>query len=337
MFKLMTKIQNYQIKISRVFLILFALGGCTSQYSRNAIENEDFLIITANNKDTFETLASEFLGDSTSAELLLRFNPGVELSQGVRIAIPKQNLNNSHVFFDGYQTIPILCYHQFTDSKTARSRMVVPIHEFKEQMSYLADNNFNVISLTQYKKFIDGDIALPKKSVVITVDDGYRSFLEFALPILEEYKFPSTVFVYPEFIGGRLSLTWDEVKQLEKNSIVSIESHSTTHSNLSKKSRSESLENYKKRLKGEVKNADKILKSRIGKRPTFFAYPYGDSSTQLIDILNEQNYDLAFTVKRGSNSAFSSRYMLNRNMIFGGHSLNEFKRVLAIFKRVDLL
>lgn len=319
-----------------LLLIVLFLSGCSLIYKRDLVENEDFFVITANSSDSYESLARKYLGDASQASLIEQFNPTIKLQNGSRIAIPKHSIRPGGFYSNGYQNIPILCYHQFTTAKTSSNRTVVPVDEFRSQMAYLYENNFNIIDLEQLRQFIDGEIDLPKKSVVITVDDGYKSFLDLAFPILQDYNFHSTMFVYPDFVGGRLSLSWDQIRELERHDLVSIESHSKTHSNLSVKGGNESLSQYKARLRNEVVLTDKILKREIGRSSSFFAYPFGDSSEQLIQILKAQDYALAFTVKRGSNAAFSSRYLLHRSMIFGDHSLDEFKKNLKTFSKVSL-
>lgn len=316
-------------------LALLILGGCSSTHNRHPLENTQFLVITASYQDSYASLAEEYLGSSSKAELIKRLNPDMQIKHGSRIAIPLTNTNRSAVFEDGYQSVPILCYHQFTKDSKGRTKMVVPLSEFKWQMEYLYKNNYNVIDLKELKSFIDGDIALPRKTVVITVDDGYKSFYDVAFPVLQKYGFKATVFVYLDFVSGRLALSWKEVKKLENNSLISIESHSKTHRNLSVKQKGESLAQYNAKLRDEVLNTEKIFKNKLSHQTRFFAYPFGDASEQLIDLLEERDYHLAFTVERGNNSTFSSRYQLNRNMVYGGQSFEQFKQSLIAFSKVD--
>jgi peptidoglycan/xylan/chitin deacetylase (PgdA/CDA1 family) len=252
------------------------------------------------------------------------------------VAIPRQTVNRSAVFSNGYQTVPILCYHQFTQDKKGRIRMVVPEHEFKEQMAYLYNNGYTVVPLSDVGLFIRGKKQLPDKSVVITIDDGYKSYMEIALPILEKYNFYSTMFVYPEFVGAGIALKWRDVKKLNEHALVDIQSHSKTHDSLSRKPLGESDEDYQLRLTSEVVEAEQIIAKRTGNVINQFAYPYGNSSPVLIEMLEENEYDLAVTVERGNNPAFSAPFLLNRTMIYGGDSLDSFKRALGTFERVDL-
>ena len=57
-------------------------------------------------------------------------------------------------------------------------------------MEYLAQNGYHVLPLARLEDFLAGKTPLPRKSVVITIDDGYRSTYEIAYPILKKYGFP---------------------------------------------------------------------------------------------------------------------------------------------------
>jgi peptidoglycan/xylan/chitin deacetylase (PgdA/CDA1 family) len=203
-------------------------------------------------------------------------------------------------------------------------------------MQYLYNNGYTVVSLSDVGLFVRGKKELPEKSVVITIDDGYKSYMDIAYPILREYNFPSTLFVYPEFIGAGIALKWADVKKLNEDPLVDIQSHSRTHDSLSRKPGGEKEEAYMKRLYSEVVEAEQIISRRTGNVINQFAYPYGNTSLTLVEMLKENEYDLAVTVERGSNPAFSAPFLLNRTMIYGGDDLNAFKKSLKTYAAMDL-
>jgi peptidoglycan/xylan/chitin deacetylase (PgdA/CDA1 family) len=214
--------------------------------------------------------------------------------------------------------------------------MVVSEREFREQMQYLYTNGYTVVTLSDVGLFVRGKKELPEKSVVITIDDGYKSYMDIAYPILREYGFPSTMFVYPEFIGAGIALKWADVKKLNEDPLVDIQSHSRTHDSLSRRPGGEVDTAYMKRLSSEVVEAEKIISKRSGNVINQFAYPYGNTSLTLVEMLKENEYDLAVTVERGSNPAFSAPFLLNRDMIYGGDDLDVFKRRLETYAKMDL-
>jgi len=319
-----------------IVLPILLLVSCSSTQRQVIASNDDFIILQTGDNDTYGSLAEEFLGGKQYSEILQRYNPEATVASGSYVAVPKRVINRSGVFVDGYQRIPVLCYHQFTEESESKNKMVVTRAEFESQMDYLAANDYQVLALSDLGSFLNGKKELPIRSVVITIDDGYKSYLEVAYPILKKYDFPSTMFVYPDFIGAGPALKWRDVKFLSKAPLVDIQSHSKSHDSLSPLPLGESDKDYLSRLKIEVEGAEKILSRRTKQRISHFAYPYGNSSLEIVDLLEQNDYELAVTVHKGSNPAFSAPFLLHRTMIYGGDSLNTFKRSLNVFSTVTL-
>jgi peptidoglycan/xylan/chitin deacetylase (PgdA/CDA1 family) len=319
-----------------ILVIALTLSACSSTKRTIIAENQNYLIVQARGVDDYPALAKDYLGDPGFASVIQRYNPGLEVLNGSEIAIPKKNFYSSSVFANGYQRIPILCYHQFTAKTKGQNGMVVPLSEFEQQMSYLKDNGYHVLPLRDVRLFLDGKKPLPDKTVVLTVDDGYESFYTVAYPVLKKYGFASTMFIYPDFVGGGVALDWDQIRLLDKDPLVDFQSHSKTHDSLSIRPGGEESSSYTKRLKVEVEETDRILKGNIGRQAVHFAYPYGNTSKELVELLNKNEYDLAVTVKKGRNASFSSPFLLYRTMIYGGNSFQAFKRSLKVFEKADL-
>jgi len=77
--------------------------------------------------------------------------------------------------------------------------LCAPTSVFDQQMRYLKDNHYRVISLNELLDFLNYRHAIPKRSVLITIDDGYRSAYDIAYPILKKYGFKATLFIYTDF------------------------------------------------------------------------------------------------------------------------------------------
>ena len=130
---------------------------------------------------------------------------------------------------EGYQTVPVLTYHRFSKEKS--SGMMISETMFKEQMSFLKNNGYSVITVDRLLDFLDFKGQVPEKSVVLTFDDGWRSFYDIAYPILQKHRFPATLFIYPDFIGARSALSWAQLKELAENN-MEIQCQSLTHRDL---------------------------------------------------------------------------------------------------------
>lgn len=101
-------------------------------------------------------------------------------------------------------------FHRFSDVETAHR---VSSGIFDEQLRYLK-KHFNVIPLSQLRESKEKGIDLPKKSLVLTVDDGYRDFYDVAYPLLRKYELPATLFVTTGFINKELWLWPDKITWL---------------------------------------------------------------------------------------------------------------------------
>ena len=99
-------------------------------------------------------------------------------------------------------------------------------------MRYLKEQGYRVISLSEFHEFLSLRRQLPRRSVVITFDDGYKSFMQYAYPLLKQLGFTATLFVYTDYVGaGRNALNWDDLTKLDADGFQ-VEGHSKTHSDL---------------------------------------------------------------------------------------------------------
>ena len=256
---------------------------------------------------------------------------GAAFDAGDRIVlVPVRPINSAAVDPRGYQTVPILCYHRFAPDGGARHQMQVAESAFVAQMAYLRDNGYTVVPLAHVAEFLRGERTLPRRSVAITVDDGFRSFLDIAHPILEQFEYPATLFVYSEFPGAPAAVTWDEVAALHASALIDVQSHSLSHTSLARAS-DESRTGYLARIAQEIERPEARLPTPERRH---FAYPYGDTGEDVVALLSERGYDIGVTVQRGVNASFAPPLMLKRNMVFADHGIDQFARMLRT--RVDI-
>ena len=127
-------------------------------------------------------------GAAALAEIA-EFNRVNEARAGRPLAIPLAPLNPGGIEPSAVQAVPILCYHRF--GPRPNTTTVTP-QAFDAQMRYLAQNGYTVIPMAKLASFLEGRTALPRKSVVVTIDDGYRSTYDIAWPILRKYFVTAT-------------------------------------------------------------------------------------------------------------------------------------------------
>lgn len=293
--------------------------------------DNDFAIVTATEGDTLASLAARYLGKSELAWRIAEFNGIERVQRGQTVVVPLRAHNAGGVYANGFQTIPVLCYHRFGPKVT---KLTVTSAAFEAQMNYLADNGYYVVPLAQLRSFLDGKEPLPKKTVAITIDDGYRSTYEIAYPVLKKHGFPATVFLYSDFVGASDALTWQQMKEMTASGLIEVQPHSKTHSNLTQRQPGETDAAYRERIRREVDVPVSVIRDRLQQTSTTYAYPYGDVNDTVVGELTRAGVPVGLTVTPGGNGFFAYPYMLRRSMIFGDQDLDAFKAKLATFNRV---
>ncbi len=112
--------------------------------------------------------------------------------------------------------ILVLNYHQVNNSFTP---LAVPVNAFADQMNYLVDSGYIAITPDELASGLAGEITLPEKPVMITFDDGYIDNYTNAFPILKALGLRATVFMVPGFVGKPQYMSWENLKEMEKNGI----------------------------------------------------------------------------------------------------------------------
>jgi peptidoglycan/xylan/chitin deacetylase (PgdA/CDA1 family) len=328
---------GYRLSFLLLALLVF-LAGCAA-VSPPAVEKpgvvrgDEYVVHTAEPGDTWGGLADIYLKDRSKEWLIADFNKTDEITPGQQVVIPLVHPNPVGVFTSGYQTVMILCYHRFGQSK---SRMVISPDDFDAQLEYLKKNGYRVIPLASIHAFLRGEAPLPQRAVVITIDDGYRSSYDFAYPILRKYDFPATLFVYSDFTGSRDALGWNEMRNMVASGLIDIQTHSKTHASMTKRLPNESAESYRSRVEDEIRIPGQQIRRMLGLPLHTFAYPFGDTDEFLISQLKNADYRAGVTVQAGGNPAFAYPFRLRRTMIYGDRDMAAFTRSLKIFTMENL-
>jgi peptidoglycan/xylan/chitin deacetylase (PgdA/CDA1 family) len=294
---------------------------------------KDFAAVIVKPHDTLTSLATKYLHDPSRGWFIAEFNHVEDIKPGQAIIIPLRSLHRGGITPWGYQRVPVLCYHKFSLHK--EDAMAVTRKDFEAQLQFLHDHGYHVITLDQLYDFVDYKAQIPEKSVVITIDDGWRSTYDIAYPLLKRYGYPATLFVYTNLItGSSTTLSWDQIREMYANGI-DMQCHTKTHRSLSWKEGQESFEHYFESIQMELTESARILKRELNKDVKYLAYPYGDTNHVVVELARKLGYRAAFTVKRGANPFFVDPYRIDRSMIYGTLSLEAFQKNLDVFTRFN--
>jgi peptidoglycan/xylan/chitin deacetylase (PgdA/CDA1 family) len=224
----------------------------------------------------------------------------------------------------GESSVIVLLYHQFVPAGVKLSpKLQWTLNEdvFESEMKYIHDNGYHVVPLTDVVRFIKHEITLPPGSVCITLDDGYKSAMVYAAPILKKYGYPWTFYIYPAFITvneGSGACSWNDLLELQKEG-VDIECHSMTHPQLPRKG-NKTPDEYAAWLKNETAGAKAVLEQHMGKPITSFAYPFGAYNKQVEQAVVDAGYETIITVADNPVHSTTSlhsigRYTITQNVV----------------------
>ena len=317
-FNLVRTSKNMWVLIGYLIGIAMVLTSCSTALkgitvSPEVFKSQDYIVYMAGKKETSTTLAQEVLGDAGKAWLIEDNNPAGSFKRGQAVVIPIKEENIGGLYADGFQIVPILCYHRF--GKTCKSNLCISEKTFAKQLEYLKTNGYHTIHLSDLMEFLNYKTAIPSKSVIITLDDGYQSIYKFAYPLLKRYGYTATLFIYTDFIeASRNALTWNQLRKL-KTAGFEIGSHSISHADLTKKLPHENDQTYWSRITKEFINSKKIIDRELNQDTQSFAYPYGNYNQQILGLFSKAGYKLGLTIRNGGNAFFANPLTLKRSQI----------------------
>ena len=172
-------------------------------------------------------------------------------------------------------------YHRFNENKYPSTNIRMDI--FVEQMNMISNQGYEFYDP---KNFIDQfNKTKDKKKILLTIDDGFKSFYNEAWPYLKKNEIPFILFVSTEPVGKNGYMTWDEIKEIDKSKIGFIGHHSHTHEYLIDMTENEFIK--------DIETASKIFNEKLGHVPSIFSYPFGEYSLYMKDYISK-NFKIAF-------------------------------------------
>ncbi|WP_181935611.1 polysaccharide deacetylase family protein [Wenzhouxiangella sp. 15190] len=193
----------------------------------------------------------------------------------------------------------ILLYHHVSD-ETPPSTSVTP-ERFEAHLDYLDQHDFEIWPLERLlTATIDGEEAVPDKVVAITFDDAYESVYTEAWPELRERGWPFAVFVNTDAVDAGHSpyMDWEQLRTLHEDG-VTIGNHSASHGHLIARRDGERESDWEKRVEADIERADRGISEEIGVEPVVFAYPYGEDSAALAEVVGDQ-HEFALAQRSGA-------------------------------------
>lgn len=193
--------------------------------------------------------------------------------------------------------VAIFTYHlivedeDFDEEGLNKSLPITKLSDFENEMEFLKDNDYKVISMKEFQDHIYEKKNFPPKTVLITFDDGYYSNIQYAYPILKEYNFPATTFII-----GKMT---EHAKPDAKLRYISIEEMNDTKDIFTYGGHTYDLHYFDDGKSRLVSSSEEVVKDDLKKLSNigefkYFAYPYGMYSAKNEKILEDFGYKLGF-------------------------------------------
>jgi len=212
-------------------------------------------------------------------------------------------------------------YHRFDENKYPSTNIQMEV--FLKQIQLIKDLNYSFIHPEDFEK--NFNIPKKQKKILITVDDAFQSFYEVAWPFLKENRIPFILFVSTEPVGNRGYMTWEQIREVEKEKFAVIGHHSHSHEYLIDKTNEDFEE--------DIETANRIFNEKIGYVPSLFSYPFGEYSEFMRNYISKK-FTYAFGQHSGVIDVNKEKFQLPRFPI--NENYGELKRFTSIIKTYPL-
>ncbi len=261
----------------------------------------------------------------------------------------------------------ILMYHHlapagtYTDKLKTTNNAILNVENFAEQMAWLSANGYQSMFVSELQEYLTSGKRIPKKTVLLTFDDGYESNYVYAYPILKKYKMKANLSVVvrdsqkrqvkpddtPYQPDSLRHMTFDEMREMVASGLVEIGSHSfDSHGDVNvdhtgktapalinlryytKTGHLETKEEYTRRVADDLKMSQTVLYQELGREPGYFAYPYGAFTKDLVKIVKDVGFQAALTVKPGRVTSKRQLLTLPRYNVNDDMTLTEYAKLV---------
>lgn len=207
--------------------------------------------------------------------------------------------------------VPVLMYHAVSDDVWGYRDLFVSPQTMEEELLYLQENGYETIWFSDLSHLEDYE-----KPVILTFDDGYDDNYTELFPLLQKYNAKATIFVIPKYIGAEHKMTAAQVQELARSGLVSIQSHTYSHGNLSTMD--------EETLIYEMQESQNYLAALTGHVPYVVCYPEGTRSELSIEVAGRY-YDYGLLMNGQLYNTSDDPMRVKRFYIPRGYDLGSFK------------
>lgn len=276
-----------------------------------------FFDFKINNLGEYQTLFKNNMISSKKDEDILNISTyfiksNIDIDEFKKI-INGNNLSKEYNMDELAEEIPVLNYHFLYQTPGECNEIIcLSTAKFEEQLQYLNDNNYKTLSIDEFVKWKNNEIELPKKSVLITFDDGGYGTSNltgnYLINLIEKYNVKATLFLVTGF--------WNVENYISPN--LDVQTH-TNNMHI------EYSEGYALEYSSSDGIKNDLLKSlETIKNNKSFAYPFYYYDDHAINVLKELGFKVAFAGGNFDVTRYSNNYTLPRYVILSDITLEDF-------------
>ena len=211
-------------------------------------------------------------------------------------------------------------YHRFEENKYPSTN--IKIADFIQHLNLIKNDQFKFVNPNNFENDLLNE--KNKKKILLTIDDGFKSFYDQAWPILKKRQIPFILFVNTREVGTSGYMSWEQIKEISKEKFTHIGNHSFSHEYL--------VDMKNQEITNDLNKAIKDFKKNLGYKSNFFSYPFGEYSNNFKTIIKNLGFKYAFGQHSGVADETKDFYELPRFPI--NETYGEIKRFKTILKTI---
>lgn len=267
--------------------------------------------------DLLESISSYLVREENSDDIIKKAINGEEYVYTKNLIVDFDNNDNNNGVAN---SIAVLNYHFFYDAskgQTCNESICLEASKFEEQLKYLKDNNYKTLTIDEFKSWMYGEIDLPKKSVLLTIDDGAMGTGinngNVLIPLLEKYQVHATLFL----ISGWWSPNNYQSQYLDIQSHTS-DMHREGYCNSESRGSQLLCSSYEEILADLTDSLNDVDSD------TSFCFPFYAYNDKALKAIKEKGFKIAFVGGGYKATRSSDKYLIPRYVIYNNITLNQF-------------
>ena len=228
--------------------------------------------------------------------------------------------------------LPIIMYHSVTSNPQRAGKYAVTAEVLENDLKYLTDRGYTSVVIQDLINYVEKDMPLPEKPIMITFDDGFSNNMTNALPLLEKYGLKAVISIVGRYTDDYTEsddtnpaysyLRWQDVRTIMAGGRIEFQNHSYDLHTISEKrsastrKKGESAADYQKIFTSDLSLLQEEFAQHTDYTPTAFTYPFGKIDKLSVELVKSMGFSASLSCYEGVNMITKDPqclYQLKRN------------------------